>query len=196
MRTVEQSHFAFVIGSFALDEEHVQAGLVCGEFSGKLAQVHVLCCLDNPEVEDFSLYNEVVCIADLLLDVGNLFARETWYNAVNQRSANVAILGEPGLELLVVATEVLFPQLNILVDTLLQVVAVEEDELARHDDQTFVLIALEGLEATIEQLGQLTGVRRSGSVSELAVGVESDTGFCSVRDNETDFGLVGQGHEG
>ena len=65
----------------------------------------------------------------------------------------------------------------------------------RHDDKAFALVALERLETTEQQLGQLARIRRCGGVAELAVRVERNAGFRGVGDNETDFGLVGKRHE-
>ena len=73
--------------------------------------------------------------------------------------------------------------------------SVQENQFARHDDKAFALVALERLETTEQQLGQLARIRRCGGVAELAVRVERDAGFRGVGDNETDFGLVGKRHE-
>ena len=97
---------------------------------------HVLCLLDNPEVEAFSLNHEVVLVANLLLDFLDGVAWESRHDTVYQSSAYEAVVCEPSLEALVVSTHVLFPEFDILVDALLQVVSVQEDELARHKDHT------------------------------------------------------------
>ena len=185
-----------MVRSLGLHEEHVQAGLVGGELFGQLAQREVLGGLDDPQVEDFGLHYEVVGIADLLLDLSNLLAGEARHDAVNECGAHVAVFREPCLELLIVGAEIIFPQLNVLINALLQVVSVQEDQLARHDDKTLRLVALEGLEAAVEQLGQLAWIGRGRRVGKLAIRVESNAGFGRVGDDEADFRLVGQGHEG
>ena len=63
MGTVEQGDLALVIGFLAGYEEYVQSGLVGGELGGNLCRG-----LDDPKVEDFSLYYEAVLIADALQD--------------------------------------------------------------------------------------------------------------------------------
>ena len=133
--------------------------------------------------------------ADFLLNLRNLLARAARNDAVYQSGAYIAVLCEPGLELLVIRSEVVFPQFDVLVDTFFQVMSVQENQFARHDDKAFALVALERLETTEQQLGQLARIRRCGGVAELAVRVERDAGFRGVGDNETDFGLVGKRHE-
>lgn len=75
-------------------------------------------------------------------------------------------------------------------------VTIEEDELAREDDETALRIAMEGLEATVEQLGELAGERGGGGVGETTGRVEGDAGLGGVGDDETDLWLFGQRHEG
>ena len=87
-------------------------------------------------MEHLTLNYEVVLVANLLLNLLDLLARETRNDAVNECSANVVVSVEPILESLVVSTEVILPEFNVLTDTLLQVVTVEEDKFARHDDKT------------------------------------------------------------
>ena len=73
--------------------------------------------------------------------------------------------------------------------------SVQEDQLTGEDDQSLCGIAVEGLIAAIQQLHQLTGIRTCRCILQLTAGVEGDTGFCGVRDHETDLGLVSQCHE-
>lgn len=75
-------------------------------------------------------------------------------------------------------------------------VAVEEDELAGHQDESLRGVAAEGLVATEQQLRQLAGIAAGGFVVELAGGVEGDASLGGVADDEADLGLVGKGHEG
>lgn len=92
MRTVEQSNLALVVRLLALSDEHVQASFLCREFSTQFFDAHVGWLLDNPQVENLSLYNKVVLIADFLLDVCNLLAWESRNDAVNEGSANIVVL--------------------------------------------------------------------------------------------------------
>ena len=136
VRTVEQGHLALVVWLLAFGDEHMQAGLLCGEFGTQVFDAHVGWLLDDPEVEDLCLYDEVVGIGNLLLDIGNLLAGESGNDAVNECGANVVVLLKPLLESFIVSTEVILPELDVLLDALLQVMAVQEDQLARHDDKS------------------------------------------------------------
>ena len=73
--------------------------------------------------------------------------------------------------------------------------AVEEDELARHQNHTLAGIALKELIAVEEQLYQLARIRFCGSVSKLALGVEGYAGLSGVRYDEAHLRLFGQSHE-
>ena len=148
----------------------MQASLVGRELLSNL-----LWSLDDPEMEVLGLYDEVVAIADLLLNLGNLLAGEARNDTVYEGSVNTAALVEPLLE---VCGQL--PQLDVLIDAILQYVTVEENELAGEDDQTLRGITVESLVAAIQQLNQLTRIRRSGFVVQLTSGIESNTSLCSV----------------
>jgi hypothetical protein len=141
-------------------------------------------------VEGLSLYHEVVAIANLLLNLLNFIAWESRYDTVYEGSVNAASLLEPFLE---VFAQV--PKLDILIDAILQHVSVQEDQLTWEDDQTLGLVAVECLIATIEQLYQLAGIRRSRGILQFAGRIEGDTSLSGVRNHEADFGLIGQCHE-
>ena len=76
MRTVQQGYLSFVVRSLGLHEEYVHACLVCGEFLCQLAEREVLGSFDNPQMEDFGLYNQVVGITDFLLNLRDFLTRE------------------------------------------------------------------------------------------------------------------------
>ena len=84
----------------------------------------------------------------------------------------------------------------VLLDAVLQHVAVQENQLAGEDNQALRGVAVEGLPAAVEQLHQLAGIAAGGSVVQFAGGVEGDAGLGGVRDDEANLGLVGQSHEG
>ena len=163
----------------------MESGLVGGEFLG-----YLLWSLDYPEVEGFSLYDEVVAIRNLLLNLSDFLAWEARNDTVYEGSVNATSLLEPFLE---VVTQV--PELDILIDAVLQYVSVQEDQLTWEDNQTLGLVALESLIAAIEQLNQLAGIRRSRRILQLTSGVEGDTSLCGVRNHEADFGLISERHE-
>ena len=74
--------------------------------------------------------------------------------------------------------------------------AVEEDELARHDDQALLRVTVEGLETAIKQLHKLAGIAACGSITELAGVIESNAGLRGVGDDETNLGLLSECHVG
>ena len=164
----------------------MQTSLVGGELLG-----HLSWSLDHPEVEVLGLNHQVVAVRNLLLNLGNLLAGESRYDTVHECSVNAASLLEPLLEVLAQ-----LPQVDILIDAILQHVAVQENQLAGEDDQSLGLVAVECLIAAIQQLYQLTGIAAGGSILQLTAGIEGDTGLSGVRDHETNLGLIGQSHEG
>ena len=110
------------------------------------------------------------------------------------RSTRV-VLGEPLFEALVVSAEVFFPEFDILVDALFEVVSVEENQLAGHEDKSLGGAAVEGLVAAVEQLHKFARVRAGRCIGELARGVKGDTCLGGVRDDEADVGLLCECHE-
>ena len=135
VRTVEKSNLTLVVGSLGVGDEHLKTGLLGGKLGAELLDGHVGSALDNPEVECLALNNDVVLVAEFLLDLGNLLAGESGNDAVNEGSAYVVVGVEPVLEALVIRSEILFPELDVLVDDLLEMVTVLEDKLAGHDDE-------------------------------------------------------------
>ena len=194
MRAVEEGYLTLVVRLLALGDEDVQTCLVSRELSLELGDRHVLRFLDYPEVEDLSLYNEVVVVAHFLLDLGDVFAREARYDTVHEGSADVVVFLEPLLEAGIVCSEIVLPELDVLADAVFEVVTVEEDQLTGHEDQTLGRIAVESLVAAEEELNELARIRRSGSVRELTSGIESDTCLGGVGDDETDLRLLCERH--
>ena len=192
MRTVEQCHLTLVVRFLALGDEHVKSGFLCRELSAQFLARHILGFLDNPQVENLCLYHQVVFITDFLLYLCNLLAGEAGNDAVYQCSAYVAVFREPLLETFIVGTEIVFPQFDILIDALLQVMAVEENQFARHDDETLGGVALKGLIAAVEQLHEFAGITAGGSVAQLARGVEGNACLSGVGDDKAYLRLVGQ----
>ncbi|CUQ34660.1 Uncharacterised protein [Segatella copri] len=105
------------------------------------------------------------------------------------------MVGEPLLEALVISTHIALPELDILIDTLLEVVTIEEDQLTWHQDHTLGWVALEELVAVEQELNQLAWIRSCRSICKLARVIECDTSLCSVRDDETHLWLLSQSHE-
>ena len=196
VRTVEQCYLTLVVWLLVVGDENVQTSLVSREFFLHLLYSHILSLLDNPEVEALSLNYEVVLVANLLLNFLDGITWETWNDTVYESSAYVAVVGEPLLEAFVVSAHVTLPKLNVLIDALLQVVAIEEDQLTRHQNHTLSWVALEELVAMEQQLYQLTRIRSSRSISKLARIIECDTSLSCVRDDETHLWLLCQSHKG
>ena len=195
VRAIQQSNLALVVWLLIVGDEHVEASLMSREFLLHLLYGHVLSLLDYPEVEALSLDYEIVLVANLLLDFLDGIAWEAWYDAVYEGSAYIAVIGKPLLEALIVGAHVFLPKLDILVDALLQVMAIEEDELARHQDHTLGRVALEVFVAVEEELYQLARVRGSWSICKLARVIECDTCLSGVRDDETHLWLLCQCHK-
>ena len=195
VRAVEKRHFALVVRFLALSDEDVQTGFVSRELCLEFSDGHVLRFLDNPEVENLSLYDEVVVVAHFLLNLSDIFAREARYDTVHECSADVVIFLEPVFESLVVSAEIIFPELDVLTDAVFEVVSIEEDEFAGHEDKTFGRVAVECLVAAEEKLHEFTRIRRSRSVGELTAVIEGDTCLGSIGDDEADLRLLSERHE-
>ena len=103
--------------------------------------------LDHPQMEDLGLVQQMVVIAHAFAQLRGGIPRITRDDAVHERTVHAAGLLEPGAEIL---TQV--PQVDILTDAFLQMLAVFEDELAREDDESLGLVALEVLPAVIQEL--------------------------------------------
>ena len=74
--------------------------------------------------------------------------------------------------------------------------SVQENQLTRHDDESFVSCSVESFEATIEQLSEFARIGRGWCISQLAGRVESDASLCGVGDDEANLWLLSQSHEG
>ena len=195
VRTVQQRHLTLVVRGLVVGQHDVQPGLFSRELTRQLLQRQVGRRLDDPQVEGLALHHHIVLVAQLLLYLLYILAGEARHNAVDQRGTYVARLCGPPLKGLIVSAEVVAPKFHILVDALAQVVSVEEDEFARHDDKALLGVALEGLEPVPEQLHQFTRITAGGSVDEPARRVEGNTGLRGVRDDESHLGLFGQPQE-
>ena len=126
MRTVEESNLSFVVWRLARYEEDVESRLVCREFCSYRFR-----SFDNPEMEDFTLYHEVVLEAYALMDLIDSIFRISGNDTVNKSAVYSTSLLEPCLE---VFSEV--PELDILIDALLEFLAIQEDKFAWKDDES------------------------------------------------------------
>ena len=140
VRAIQQRYFSFVIRCFRRNEQNIQTSLVSREFFGNLLR-----SFDNPKVEDFGLYYQIIIILQFFLNCCNILARESRNNTVNKRSVHTTCFFKPSLEFI---TQL--PQFDILVDGFFQFVTVQEDKFAREDNQTFALITVECLETMIQ----------------------------------------------
>ena len=184
VRAVQQGHLALMVRGLGRNEEHVQAGFVGRELGSDFLR-----SLNHPQVEDFSLVQQVVLVAHALAQLGGIIARITRDDAVHQRAVHAAGGLEPFRE-----TFSQFPQVDVLADAFLQVLAVFEDQLAREEDHALGRIALEELVPMVQELGQFAGIGRSGGILELAGRIEGDTRLGGVGDDETHLRLLGQLH--
>ena len=148
MRSVEKSDLSFMVWSFAWNEKDIQASLVCREFRSDRFRR-----LDNPKMEYFSLYNQIVLIADALMDLLYGILRIAWNDTVNQSAVYSACLLEPCLESF---TKV--PQLDILINTFLEFLSVKENQFARKYDEAFCHVTVEVLISAVKKLCKLSRI--------------------------------------
>src|SRR5574344_293215 len=148
VRTIQQCHLTLMVWSLGRNKEYMKSGFVCRELLGYLFR-----SLDNPQVEYFSLYDHIVGIAYLFLNIFYILARESRYYTVNKCSINAAALCEPFLK-----SFRQLPQVDILIDAILQMMSVKEYKFTRKYDKTFVLCTVECLITAIEQLSQFTRI--------------------------------------
>ena len=104
-------------------------------------------------MEDLTLYNEIVLESDALVDLIDGVLWISWNNAVHQSAVYSACLLEPCLEAL---TEI--PEVDVLIDALLEFLAVKEDKLAWEDDESLAHVTIEMLVSAIQKLGQLARI--------------------------------------
>ena len=148
MRTVQKGNLSFVIWGFAWNEEHIQTSLVCREF---------LCygfwCLDNPQMEYLTFHYKIVLVSYALVDLVYRILRIARNDTVNEGAIDSASLLKPFLE--AVAK---LPEVDVLIDAFLEFLAIEEDKLARKNDESLGHIALEMLISVIKKLGKLAWI--------------------------------------
>ena len=104
-------------------------------------------------MEDLTLYNEVVLEAYALVDLTDSIFRVSRNYTVNEGAVYSASLFKPGLE---VFSEV--PEVDILIDTFLEFLSVEEDKLAREDDESLCHVTAEMLISAVKKLCKLARV--------------------------------------
>ena len=182
VRTVQKGHLPLMVRSLGRDEEHVEAGLVGRELGGDLLRG-----LDDPEMEDLGLVQQMVVIAGTLAQLRGGITRITRDDAVHEGAVHTARVLEPVPE-----TFPEVPQVDVLADALLQVLAVLEDQLAREDDEALVHRSIEVLVAVIEELGELARIGGSRRIVQLAGRIEGDARLGGVGDDEAHFRLLGE----
>lgn len=151
-----------MVRSFRVRDDDVETSLFSREFGTKLFDTHVFRTLYHPNMESFALNHYVVLIAELLLYRTDFFSREPGHDAVYECCAYIVVCVEPCLESFIVGSEILFPEVDIVVDEFLEVMAVLEDQLARHDDEAFLRITVECLVSCIEYLCEFCRIRSRG----------------------------------
>ena len=137
-----------MIRSLARHEKYIQTCLVCREL-----RCHRLRSLNHPKVEDFTLYDEIVIVADTLMNLLDGILRITRNDTVHKSTINSTSLLKPSLEAL---TKI--PKIDILINTLLKFLTIKEDKLARKDDQSLILVAIEMIISAIKKLGKLARI--------------------------------------
>ena len=142
MGTVKKCDLSLMIRSLAGDEEYMEPGLVSREFHRDLLR-----SLDNPKVEYFSLVEKVVLITHTLAKSGSIVPRISGDDSVNEGAVYAASVLKPSFEPI---TKI--PEIDILADALLEMLAVFENQLAREDNETLSHVALDVLVAMVKEL--------------------------------------------
>ena len=192
--TVEEGDLTFMVGFLAWCDEDVESCLLGRELGAEGVDVHVVGFLDDPEVEGFALYDEVVGIGDALLNVSNFLTWEAGNDTIDEGGADVAVVGEPLEEVRIVVGKVGLPEFYVLKDALFEFMAIEEDEFAGHDDESLGGVGIEGLEAMVEELCEFARIGGTWCVGEAASGIKGDACLSGVGDDEAYLGLLGEGH--
>ncbi len=96
-------------------------------------------------MENFSLNNQIIIILQFFFDSSNILARESRNNTVYQCCIYTTSFFKPSFKLI---TQV--PQFNILINCFFQLMTIQENKLARENNQTFCLITIECFKTMIE----------------------------------------------
>jgi hypothetical protein len=149
----------FLYGRDVVDQLHVQAG------AGQLQLFADPCrALDHEQVVVLGRHQELVLVAEILLDLFRVGARIAGDDAVDQGRAEGAGLLDPGVE-----GRVQLPQAGEVQHGLLERRAVLVDQFAGQQHQALVLAPFEGLEALEQELGQLGREGAGGASSKRSV---------------------------
>ena len=148
MRTVQEGDLPLVVRSLAWYEKHIESGLVCRELGRDRFR-----SLNNPEVEDLTFDDKLVIVSYALVYLTDGIFRISRHDAVNKRAIDATCLLEPCLE-----TFFKVPKLNILMYAFFQMLAIEEDEFAWKDYQTFGRIAIEMSLSMVKKLREFAGI--------------------------------------
>ena len=149
VRAIQQSYLTFVVRSFRRNKQHIQSCLISRELFGNFLR-----SFNHPQMEDFSLNNQVIIVLQFFFDSSNIFARESRNNTVYQCCIYATSFFKPSLELI---TQV--PQFNILINSFFQLMSIQENKFARENNQTLCFITIECFETMIQQLSQFTWIR-------------------------------------
>ena len=104
-------------------------------------------------MENLSLDDKVILEADALMNLVDRILRITWHNAVNECTVDTASLFEPCLE-----TFSEIPQVDVLVNALLEFLSVKENEFAREDNESLGHVTVEMLVSVIKELRELSRI--------------------------------------
>ena len=126
-------------------------------------------------------------IAELFLILRCLGPRIAGHDAVDERAGDDAVIVHPGLEL-----RLEIPELDVLVDAVLEVLAVMVDELDRQHDEALVMSTVERLESAIEELGQLGRIGFRRRIGQFLRALVYDAGLSRVRYDELQRIDIGQ----
>jgi hypothetical protein len=104
-------------------------------------------------MEDLALDYEIILESDALMYLLDRILRIAWHDTVDQRAVYSASLLEPCLEAF---SEI--PEVDVLINTLLEFLSVEKDKFAWEDYESFGHITVEMLVSAIKQLCELARI--------------------------------------
>src|SRR5574344_1266316 len=90
---VEQCHLALVVRFLRRNEEHMETSFVCGELIS-----YFLRSFNHPEVECLCLYNKVVAVRNLFLNLRKFLTWESWNDTIHESGINATSFFKPFLE--------------------------------------------------------------------------------------------------
>ena len=180
VRAVEDAHLALLVGGDVRHHHDVHAGPLEGQ-----PVLQAVRALDDPHAEHLAHVGQRVLVAVGGVQALDLLgvADAAGHDAVHQRGAEGVLLIDPLAEVLGQ-----LPVVDVLVDALLQLLAVVVDQLAGEDHQA----GFAGGEALVQHAGQLRREAVGRNLVEGALGIVNDAGLGGVGNDDLQVVAPGQ----